>query len=375
MISLVVRDRCTGCGACEQSCAVGALKMKEDEEGFLFPVIDEESCVSCNKCVNVCPVASDKAEAKPADVYAVRAKDEDTVFLSSSGGVFGTLAECVVNAGGVVFGAGYDENLCVLHKCATSLQDIGALMGSKYVQSDVRNTYKEIKEYLTEGKQVLFTGTSCQCAGLKSYLEKDYDNLLLVDFVCHGVPSPALFKNYLEFMGQKGEITRVRFRDKTEDKKRGHYISIEYKNAPVYRVPSVSDPYMLAFLQNISLRRCCYECSFKAFKSGSDITIGDFWGLSKTDSPLREKDGVSLCAINTEKGRHFFEKIKDKIDSDPRTLEEALGENRAIITSTKKNPLREKYLMDMHKMNIKKLNDKYCSNSFGAKIRRFIAKA
>ncbi len=374
MINLADRNKCTGCAACGQSCSVGALKMTEDKEGFLFPVIDESLCVSCNKCADACAVLAAKVSIKPTDVYAVRAKDEATVFLSSSGGAFGTLAESIINADGVVFGAGYDEDFCVVHKSAASLYEIKSLMGSKYVQSDVKNTYKEIKKYLTDGRKVLFTGTSCQCAGLKSYLNKDYENLLLADFVCHGVPSPALFRKYIEYMGQKGEITKVRFRDKTEDKKSGHFISIEYKNLPVYRVPSVSDPYMLSFLQNISLRKSCYDCCFKDFKSGSDITIGDFWGISKTDSFLKEKDGVSIFTANTEKGKSFFDKIKDKVEFDLRTLEEVFKENRAIKESTKKNPLREKFLRDMHKMDIQKLNDKYCSDSFRAKLRRFIAK-
>jgi len=374
MIKLADRDKCTGCSACEQSCTVGALKMKEDAEGFLFPIIDEKKCISCKKCMNVCPVLGDILSVEPHEVYAVRAKDENTVLLSSSGGAFGTFARSIIGSGGIVFGAGYDEDFCVVHKGASSIQNIEDLMGSKYVQSDMKDTFKKIKQYLSEDKQVLFTGTPCQCAGLKRFLGNDYDNLLLADFVCHGVPSPVLFRNYLDFMGQKGEITRVGFRDKTEDKKSGHFISVEFKDAPVYRVPSVSDPYMLAFLQNISLRSSCYSCSFKNFKSGSDITIGDFWGIQQTDSFLAKKDGVSLCTVNTEKGKRFFEKIKDLIDSDTRTLEEALSENRAIITSTKRNPLRNKYLKDMRKMNIKKLNDKYCSERLGAKLRRVLAR-
>ncbi len=374
MITLTDAKKCTGCASCEQACPAGALKMTQDAEGFLFPVANESLCTNCKKCINICPEENPLESIQPYEVYAVRAKDEEVVNRSSSGGVFGTLAREVINLGGVAFGAGFDKDLNVIHKSAETFDELSELMGSKYVQSDIKNTYKEVKELLKKGVQVLFTGTPCQCAGLKKFLMKDYQNLLLVDFVCHGVPSPALFENYLESMGEKDRIVKVRFRDKTTDKKSGHFISLEYENAPVYRVPTVQDPYMLAFVQNVSLRRSCYNCGFKNFSSGSDITIGDFWGIDKTDSSLRDKEGVSLCALNTEKGKLFFEKISDKADFDLRTLEEALKENKAIVSSTRENPLREKYLKDVSKLSINKLADKYLSNSFSAKLRRFIAK-
>lgn len=373
MITLTDKAKCTGCSACEQICPTGALSMAEDCEGFLVPVIDEKICINCRKCKSVCPVENPLEAENPQAVYALRAVDEDVVFRSSSGGVFGTLASCAVSSGGVVFGAGYDSQLKVVHKSAKTSEELLPLMGSKYVQSDLGNSYREIKALLQDGVQVLFTGTPCQCAGLKSFLGKEYENLLLVDFVCHGVPSPALFKNYLDTMSSKEKVVSVRFRDKTEDKKSGHYISLHYSTLPGYRVPTVKDPYMLAFVQNISLRKSCYSCNFKNFLSGSDITIGDFWGIDKTDSPLKNKEGVSLCILNTEKGMRFFSLIEDKADCDLRTLEEAIAENRAITTSTKSNPLREKYLKDMRKLPVNKLADKYLSNSFGAKLRRFIA--
>ena len=276
--------------------------------------------------------------------------------------------------GGVVFSVGFDEDFKVVHKAADSMDKVFSLMGSKYVQSDVKDAYKDIENNLSQGRQVLFTGTPCQCAGLKKFLRKEYDNLLLVDFVCHGVPSPLLFEKHLEYMGGKDKIKKVSFRDKAEDKKSGLRICIEYKDGSVYRVPFVEDPYMLAFLQNISLRQSCYNCLFRNFKSGSDITIGDFWGIDKTDSTLANCDGVSLCTLNTEKGRSFFEGITDSVDADSRTLEEAIKSNKPITSSVSLNPLRDKYLKDMQKLNIKKLNDKYCTDSFGAKLRRFIAK-
>ena len=374
MITLANNSKCTGCAACEQICGSGAIVMKESSEGFLLPVINEEKCISCKKCEKTCPVLNCPSSAKSEKVFAARAKDETVVLKSSSGGVFGTIAKAVLQNGGVVFGAGYDENLRLVHKGISSVEELPALMGSKYIQSDVRDTCKDAKAELEKDKQVLFVGTPCQCAGLKKFLGKEYENLILVDFVCHGVPSPKLFQKYLEFMSRDKEIKSVRFRDKTENKKTGHQISITYKDESVYRNPVTEDLYMRAFIENISLRESCYNCSFKNFNSGSDLTIGDFWGLDKTDSPLKDKDGVSLVILNTPKGENVFESIKGNVDTDLRSMEEALRENKSMITSTRRNPLRNKYLKSMNKTSIDKLNKKYCGNSFGAKLRRLIAK-
>lgn len=374
MISLSDKKKCTGCGACVQVCALGAVSMKEDKEGFLFPVINEDLCVSCKKCIDSCPAEKAVKKTVPKGIYAARTQDEAVVAKSSSGGLFSVFAAAILQEGGVVFGAGYDESLNLIHKSVTSEDSIKELAGSKYVQSDVKDTYKSVKSHLDNGKKVLFAGTPCQCAGLSAYLSKEYSNLFLVDFVCHGVPSPGLYKKYLEFMGKRGEIKSVRFRDKTIDKKSGHYISIEYSNGEVYREASVNDPYMLAFLQNISLRKSCYNCAFKDYKTSSDITIGDFWGIEKTDSCLSDKDGVSLVILHTEKGQNFFCNIEDRIVFDKRTEQEALRDNKSISVSTGNNPLRDKFLRDMNRLDINRLSKKYCSNSVAAKIRRLVAK-
>lgn len=374
MITLAENNRCTGCGACAEACFKNAIKMTEDKEGFLFPVIDEKLCTECKKCLSTCPVINIPQKAVPSGVFGARAKDEDSVLKSSSGGVFSVLANKAISLGGIVYGAGYNEKLDVVHKSAEKAEDIEALMGSKYVQSDMNDTYRSVENNLKAGRKVLFAGTPCQCAGLSRFLSKEYSNLLMVDFVCHGVPSRGLYRKYLEYMGTKGEIKSVRFRDKTTDRKSGHCISIEYKDGNIYREASVNDPYMLGFLQNINLRKSCYNCSFKDFATASDITIGDFWGIDKTDSFLSDKEGVSLVILNTDKGKTFFEGVGDMVLADKRTAKEALAENKSLITSTGKNPLRDKYLRDMHKLNVKKLCDKYCSNSTAAKIRRLIAK-
>lgn len=374
MINLATLAKCSGCAACEQICVAGAIVMKENPEGFLLPVINSEKCISCRKCEKTCPVINPFENAESQKFYAARAKDEDVVLRSSSGGMFSVFARRVLSQGGVVFGAGYDENIKLVHKSASTVDELTSLMGSKYIQSDVQDTYKAAKTELERGRQVLFSGTPCQCAGFRKFLGKEFSNLILVDFVCHGVPSPKLFAKYLEFMSKDKEIESVRFRDKTENVKTGHQISITYKDASVYRKPVTEDLYMRAFIENISLRESCYDCSFKNFNSSSDITIGDFWGLDKTDSPLKDKNGVSLVILNTPKGEEIFASVQDSTDTDLRNMEEAVRENKSMVTSTRRNPLRHKYLRSMNKTSIDKLNKKYCGNSFGAKLRRLIAR-
>lgn len=373
MITLAEKKKCTGCTACEQICPVGAISMKSDKEGFLAPVIDEKSCISCKKCIQACPVGNSASKAEPIGFYGAKSKDEDVVKRSSSGGMFSTFANEILAKGGIVFGAGFDDDFNVVHKSAETAEQLQPLMCSKYVQSDLGNTYKEVIEALTQGRQVLFSGTPCQCAGLRGFLGKSYDNLLLLDFVCHGVPSPGVYRNYLSYMSREDEITSVCFRDKSMDKS-GHQVKIQYKNSPEYTAHFAKDVYILAFLQDINLRKSCYNCTNKNFASGSDITIGDFWGVDLTDSILKDEKGVSMVVVNTPKGSEWFEKVRSKVTWDESTYEDVLKGNPSIIKNAKNNPLRERYLKDSNGLNIKKLADKYCGSSYAAKFRRLIAR-
>lgn len=372
MITLTEKSKCTGCAACAQVCAAGAISMKSSKEGFSFPEIDGSRCVACSKCVKVCPVSLPAVKKQPVQVIAASAKDEAVLAVSSSGGVFSLLAGKVISHSGVVYGAGFDHKFDVVHKPVDKKEDISLLTGSKYVQSDIGSAYKSVKADLKSGRQVLFAGTPCQCGGLKAFLNKEYENLLTVDFVCHGVPSPALYRKYLQSMASGRKITCVNFRCKTKGCK-GYRMGMDFADGEPYRSTVAQDPYLLAYSQNISLRESCYKCSFKNFNTESDLTLGDFWGIEDTDSFLAKKDGVSLVLINTEKGRRIFEDIEE-LETDHRHLEEALKKNPSIMAGVRKNPLREKYLRDMNKMDIKKLTDKYCGNSYTAKLRRFIAK-
>ena len=205
-------DECVGCGACENVCPVKAISMQENEEGFLYPVVDSDLCVSCNKCNHVCPVQKNEKKAVVSKAYAAWNKDDAILRGSSSGGVFSILAQYVLRKGGVVCGAAFDEGNVVKHILVENAADLEKLRGSKYVQSEIGHIFVQIKDLLKSGRQVLFSGTPCQVAGLNSYLEKDFDNLLTVDVACHGVPSPKVWQKYIFELGK--DVSQFNFRDK-----------------------------------------------------------------------------------------------------------------------------------------------------------------
>ncbi len=346
--------------------------MESDREGFLVPVIDKDACISCKKCISICPAENVPPKAQPL-VYAARATDEEIILRSSSGGVFSLLASKVLEESGLVCGAGFDDAFNVVHRFIDKIEDIPLLTGSKYVQSQIGSSYKEVQKELLQGRKVMFVGTPCQCAGLKAFLGKEFENLLTVDFVCHGVPSPKLYRKYLEEISGGKKISKVNFRCKIKDCG-GYEMGLDFADSTEYRSKVAKDPYMMAFAQDISLRESCYACFSKGLRSVADLTLGDFWGIDETESPLAGKQGVSLVLVNTDKGKNAFEDISSNLETDCRNLDEACKKNTCLVASVKKNPLRDKYLRDMNRLDIKKLADKYCGSSCTAKLRRLIAK-
>ena len=269
MIELKHKKDCCGCHACVSVCAHRAITMQSDVEGFLYPVVDRDLCTNCGLCEQACPVINQASSRKPLKVYAAKSNDEELRRQSSSGGIFTLLAEAVIHEGGVVFGARFDGQWNVVHSWTDTPDGLVAFRGSKYVQSVIGNTYNEAKEFLRQGRKVLFTGTPCQIAGLKKFLRKDYDNLLTVDIICHGVPSPLVWQNYIDEMRTKGDIVDVSFRDKT-------YGWAQYAFSLSYVTPSVDaseflerhtaliprseNVFMRGFLANLYLRPSCYAC-------------------------------------------------------------------------------------------------------------------
>ncbi|MBP3408607.1 MAG: Coenzyme F420 hydrogenase/dehydrogenase, beta subunit C-terminal domain [Bacteroidaceae bacterium] len=306
MIHITEPKNCCGCNACVQACPKHCIRMQEDSEGFLYPFVDRESCIDCGLCERVCPVINQNEPQKPVVTLAAVNSDESVRLASSSGGIFTLLAERTIDNGGVVFGAAFDENWDVKHLCIDSKSELPKLRGSKYVQSIIGNCYKEAKAYLSAGKEVLFSGTPCQIAGLKRFLHKEYKNLKTVDVVCHGAPSPMVWRMYLDEVSSMyniAQITDIKFRDKTEGWK-NFSLSIKYKDKEgaekTFRETLNENVFMRCFLSNLCLRPSCYACPARNGKSGSDITLADLWGAENICPESDDDKGVSLVLLRNK---------------------------------------------------------------------------
>ena len=330
MITITDKHDCCGCGACAERCPKGCVAMREDAEGFLYPEVDRSACIGCGLCESVCPYNGKHDGREPADVLAVKNRNGGDRMASSSGGVFIALAENVVAGGGTVFGAVFDDGWQVAHTCADTVGGLRPMMGSKYVQSRVGGAYARAEKLLKEGRKVMFTGTPCQTAGLRSFLRKEYDNLLAVDIMCHGVPSPGVWRRYLEenFTNNGGtRITAINFRDKRKEGCARYNVVIRGTDGDSERELSasvyVANLFMRGFMADAYLRPSCHRCPFKHGASGGDLIIADYWGAARAVPDFADDKGVSLVVVNTEKGR----KAVAAIDADMRrtTLE---GEER-----------------------------------------------
>lgn len=305
---------CTGCGACANICPKSAIQLLSDERGFYTPQIDFEKCINCGLCKKVCLIGRKKeleTDFVP-EVYAAFAKDEYIRRESTSGGIFSVLALETLRKGGIVYGAAFDENFKVVHIGVRQEADLAKLRGSKYVQSFISETlFAEIKEELTKGTQVLFSGTPCQVAGLKLYLQKNYSNLLLVDLICHGVPSPKVFEAYFKHQEEKhGKICSYKFRDKHKSWKHPNIkISTEKKIHHIF----YGLDYFINLFGNSTVRESCYQCEFANRGRISDITIGDYWGYIGTEKMPDDDKGMSCVICNTSHGRIFFCDISEQL--------------------------------------------------------------
>ena len=313
--------------------------MVEDEEGFLYPVADESKCIDCGLCEKVCPVINQDKPNIPIETYAAKNPDDEVRLKSSSGGIFSLIAKRIISEGGVVFGAKFNDNWEIEHDYTASEDGLACFMGSKYVQSLMAENFKKAEAFLKEGKKVLFTGTPCQIAGFRKFLRKDYDNLLLVDVICHGVPSPKVWRDYIShcIILQKADhgnntvvpdcsqnvISHISFRDKTTGWKKYGFVATKSRfiggensllspsdSETIVHEKHFNNIFMKGFLSNIYLRPSCYHCPSKSGKSWSDITLGDFWGISAVRPKMDDDKGTSAILINTQKGADFFSKVK-----------------------------------------------------------------
>lgn len=332
------KSKCCGCGACAQRCSQNSITLHEDKEGFLYPQINMESCIDCGLCERVCPSINQFEPVEPLNTFAARNRNEQQRLCSSSGGIFVLLAEYIIKKGGIVFGAIFDKNWEVKHHGIDSLNQISSLMGSKYVQSRIGNSYKEAELYLKQGKQVMFTGTPCQIVGLKKFLRKEYSNLLTVDIICHGVPSPSIWRDYVSSICKDTEITNINFKDKSTGWSR-YSIKINFQNRKQIKERASCNPYMRGFFANLYLRPSCYACSSKNGQSNSDITLGDFWGLKDATEITDDKLGTSLVLVFSQKGIDILEKLDcELIKTD---FDKSIAENSCFKQSTNKPLARD----------------------------------
>lgn len=340
--------KCTACGACVQRCPENCIELKSDDNGFLYPNIDVAKCIECGLCVKVCPI--DKApHINEPKAYACAAKDEDILLEATSGGVFGAIATYVLNDNGVVYGCAYTGHLKATHVRVDNLNSLKELFGSKYVQSNTGDTFKECENDLKTGKKVLYSGTPCQVAGLKNFLLKDYNNLLTVDLVCHGVPSQEYFDKFIEYLEQKerAECTNYSFRSK---KNAGWSVAgiANYKkeNGKIYNKKQFyfSNYYYYYFLECATYRKSCYSCQYANLNRVGDFTLGDFWGAEGLDVPFNVEKGCSLVILNSKAAIELFDKLN--IHKQPVSIEYAIKYNKQLSAPSVARYDRDEVLSD-----------------------------
>lgn len=365
MIEVVRKADCCGCSACASICPCGSISMQADSEGFLYPVVNAETCKDCSLCEQVCPLRHKPKQHNVIAVYGAKNKNDAVRFASSSGGIFSLAAETVLAKGGVVFGAALADNLQVQHIKIENITELAKLRGSKYVQSVLENCFAQVRSLLRAGRQVLFSGTLCQIAGLKKYLIKDYANLWTIDVVCHGVPSPKVYQKHLrELSAQAGEpVTEVRFRDKTKGWKNGETLFLtEHQRLGNSKR---KETYMRLFLNNVSIRPSCGQCAFNNRRSQADITIADYWGVDKQFPKFDDDKGVTLVLINSSQGRELFEQIKNKAELLETNFSLGAEYNLAVAKSLPLHPQREFFFANLDKYTLTELEERLLPKNNG----------
>lgn len=352
---------CTGCSACYFRCPQDAISMVEDKEGFLYPQVDPQVCNSCGLCIQICP-AQNVSDGQPTDLpslYAGWTNDKNLLQQSTSGGVFSELARLVIGKGGVVFGAAYDNTMTVRHMVVETWDDLKSLQGSKYVQSTIGDTFSQAEKYLKTGRRVLYSGTSCQIAGLYAAIGKDYKHLLTCDLICHGVPSPKIFRNAVDALeNQQGsKVVDFLFRDKSFGWLHPT-VRITFADGTVLKENNFDNHFNLGFLKNIYLRPSCYQCPVKTDNPVADITLGDFWELKKYQPTLINRAGTSAVIVNTAHGHRIIQRCSERLALTECPFE-FIHKDSNLQKSVRPSPEREAFFADMDCLSFEELTRKY----------------
>lgn len=316
-ISVLACEDCCGCRACGDVCPVNCIWFKEDKEGFFYPTVDETICISCSKCQRVCPELNPAFHEKADTASAAFADSEVVRKAGSSGGLFGLLAQEILSAGGYVYGAAFDDNLKLVHRCASNIDELEPLMKSKYLQSNTSDSFRDALKGISSGRITLFAGTPCQCNAIRNAVSTKNDNLITVEVVCHGVPSQSLFDKTIEWIETHNscKVRSFSFRSKYKNALHPQAFSYEcLKNGKLKTVNGLhyQNPFYFGFQKFITLRPSCYRCKWARPERSADITLGDFWGIEKYNPSLDAKTGISQVIVNTEKGRKIFDSLEKK---------------------------------------------------------------
>lgn len=362
MIQVMDKAKCVGCHACYNCCPLNCITMEDDNEGFMYPRVDQNVCINCKKCEKVCPIIQKPTLGVFSETsFAAYSKNEQIRKCSSSGGVFSVLAQIVLKHNGVVFGAAFDDQFQVHHIRVESVKDLEMLRGSKYVQSRIEKTFKDAKEILESGREVYFSGTPCQIDGFKNYLGREYENLITQDIICHGVPAPYVWDKYLDSVRNNinSEITQISFRDKLLGWRK-YSVRIEGANGKIEMSTFLDNPMMRAYLRDMCLRPSCYDCPSKGVKRSSDITLADFWNVSDFIDDFDDDRGTDLIICHSSKGMKLLQEAGSAIECHKVDMR-AVYENVPMNTSSRLPTKRNDFMEDLEQGSFVEAVQKYCT--------------
>ena len=361
---LQIPSNCTGCHACVNICPANCIIMKESESGFLNPMINQSLCINCGQCEKICHVLHMPEMNTETVAYAMKNCDENVRKRSTSGGIFSLLAEYVLERDGIVWGAAYDSDFFVRHIAVSDRKELSLLQGAKYVQSVIGTSFQEVKRELQKGRIVLFSGTPCQCAGLKSFLGKEYKNLITVDMVCHGVPSPKVWQAYIDYRSQKENSgkrpVKINMRSKASGwSYYGYSTEFDYGNGKISRMQNSQDLFMKAFVGNICLRSSCSDCIAKGVERCTDFTLGDYWGIWNQHPEFDDNKGTSVVLVHSQKGREILNQVRKNTEWLEVNIKDAYRENGSLVNSSAMHIGRADFLKRVTADNFEEIVSQY----------------